>query len=68
MNTDIIEGKWTVVKGKLRERWGKLTSDDVMALEGHAEQLAGKLQQLYGLDRAAAEKEIEAFMLEQDLS
>ena len=29
MNIDIAEGKWTQVKGKLRENWGDLTDDEI---------------------------------------
>jgi len=66
MNTDQLEGKWHVLKGKIRERWGKLTDDDVTMIEGRSEQLVGKLQELYGIERKAAEKEIEIWMTEND--
>ena len=44
MNIDIAEGKWTQVKGKLRENWGDLTDDEIE----------------YGLAKDQAEKEVEA--------
>ena len=51
MNKDIIEGKWSQIKGQIREQWGKLTDDDVDVAEGNADYLAGKIQERYGLAR-----------------
>jgi uncharacterized protein YjbJ (UPF0337 family) len=65
VNIDLLEGKWHVVKGKVRERWARLTRDDVERADGHAEILFGKLQELYGLDREAAMKELEILLAEQ---
>jgi uncharacterized protein YjbJ (UPF0337 family) len=65
MNIDQLEGKWHKLKGRIHERWGKLTRDDVARMEGHSEVLLGKLQELYGLDRQAAQKELEIWLDEQ---
>lgn len=65
MNSQQLQGQWHVIKGKLREKWGRLTDNDLAQLEGHSEQLVGKVQELYGLDREAAEKEIELWLLAQ---
>ena len=48
MNNDRVVGSWHQVKGKIKEKWGKLTDDDLKEIEGKGEQLAGKLQQRYG--------------------
>jgi len=61
MNPDILQGKWHVLRGRIRSRWGRLTNDDLDRLEGGLEQLAGLVQQRYGLLREQAEKEAEAF-------
>jgi uncharacterized protein YjbJ (UPF0337 family) len=61
MNSDTIAGNWKQIKGKMKEKWGKLTDDDMKVLEGNAEQLAGRLQERYGMAREAAEKEAERF-------
>ena len=50
MNSDIIEGNWKQLKGKLKEQWGKLTDDDLDVIEGKREVLAGKIQERYGHD------------------
>ena len=61
MNSDRAAGAWHQIKGKVKEQWGKLTDDDLKQLEGHAEQLAGKLQERYGLARAEAERQAKEF-------
>ena len=65
MNVDQLEGKWHVIKGKLREQWGKLSRDDVDRMNGQEEQLLGKLQELYGMDRERARKELEIWLAAQ---
>jgi uncharacterized protein YjbJ (UPF0337 family) len=61
MNNDRVAGTWHEIKGKVKEKWGKLTDDDLTQLEGHGEQLAGKLQQRYGLARDEAERQAKEF-------
>ena len=56
MNQDRIEGNWKQFKGKIKEQWGKLTDDDLTAIEGKAEVMIGKLQERYGVTREEAEK------------
>ncbi|VUD58743.1 hypothetical protein TDB9533_02500 [Thalassocella blandensis] len=58
MNSDISEGKWHQLKGKIKEEWNELTNDEIEASEGRAEQLAGHIQERYGLARDAAKKRI----------
>ena len=58
MNWQQIEGKWDYTKGKLREKWGKLTDDDLDVIAGKRDQLIGRLKQRYGIQKDAAEKEI----------
>lgn len=61
MNQDIIKGKWTQVRGKLKEKWAKLTDDDVNQLSGHREYLVGKLQERYGIAKEKAEVQVKEF-------
>lgn len=61
MNNDIIAGKWTQMKGKLKEKWGDLTDDDFDVAEGNAQYLAGKLQERYGWAKDRAESEVKDF-------
>ena len=58
MNWDRIEGNWKQVKGKVKERWGNLTDDDLDVIAGKRDQLSGKLQAAYGISRDEAERQI----------
>lgn len=58
MNWDRIQGNWKQVTGKALEQWGKLTQDDLDKMEGRREQLAGKIQERYGLAKDEAEKQL----------
>lgn len=62
INVDVIEGKWKEFRGKIKERWGKITDSDLDRLQGNREQLAGLLQQKYGYAKEKAEKEIDQFL------
>jgi uncharacterized protein YjbJ (UPF0337 family) len=62
MNWDRIEGNWKEFKGKARQQWGKLTDDDVEFVEGKRTELAGRIQQRYGVARDEAERQIETWM------
>lgn len=59
MNSDQIAGQWKQAKGKLKEQWGKLTDDDLKAIEGNRDQLVGRIQERYGITREAAQKQVE---------
>ena len=62
MNKNIIQGKWTEVKGKLKQQWADLTDDDITKINGSFDELVGRLQQKYGYQQDEAEREIDAFM------
>jgi uncharacterized protein YjbJ (UPF0337 family) len=59
MNWDQIEGSWKELKGKVRQKWGKLTDDEVDQISGKREELVGRLQKKYGYARDAAEREVD---------
>ncbi len=61
MNSDVIKGKWKQLTGKIKERWGDLTDDDLQAADEHAEYLVGKLQERYGWSKERAEQEVRDF-------
>jgi uncharacterized protein YjbJ (UPF0337 family) len=61
MNTETIKGNWKQLKGKVKERWGKLTDDDLTVIEGKKDQLIGRLQERYGYAREQAQKEADEF-------
>jgi uncharacterized protein YjbJ (UPF0337 family) len=62
MNWDQIEGKWMQFRGRVKERWGRLTDDDLDVINGRREQLQGKLEERYGIAKEAAEQEVRDFL------
>ena len=61
MNWDEAHGKWTELRGTVREQWGKLTDDDLTVIAGRRDQLVGKIQQRYGSSVETVEKEMKSF-------
>ena len=61
MNWDQIKGNWTQFTGKVKEKWGKLTDDDLTAAAGRRDQLLGLLQKRYGYAKDKAEQELNEF-------
>ncbi|MBP2196088.1 CsbD family protein [Erwiniaceae bacterium L1_54_6] len=58
MNKDEASGNWKQFKGKVKEKWGKLTDDDMTVIEGKRDQLVGKIQERYGYAKDQAEREV----------
>jgi uncharacterized protein YjbJ (UPF0337 family) len=61
MNWDQIEGKWKQSAGIVKQKWGKLTDDDLTTIAGKKDQLVGKVQERYGIAKEAAEKQVDEF-------
>jgi uncharacterized protein YjbJ (UPF0337 family) len=66
MNSDIIQGNWTELKGKVQKQWGKLTDDDLDKIEGKRKELVGRVQKRYGYAMGQAEKEVNSFFDDLD--
>ena len=62
MNWDRIEGNWKTFKGRVRQKWGKLTDDDLDVIEGKRTELAGRLQERYGYAKDEADKNIDTWL------
>lgn len=61
MNWDQIEGNWKQFKGTVKEKWGKLTDDDLDKINGKKEHLLGKIQEKYGIAKKEAEEQLKVF-------
>jgi len=61
MNADILRGKWNQIKGKAKQKWGKLTDDDLDRVEGSRDELVGVIQERYGKSRDEVEKEVDSW-------
>jgi uncharacterized protein YjbJ (UPF0337 family) len=54
-----MKGSWNEVKGKLKQKYGQLTDDDLMFAEGKEDELLGRLQKRLGRTRDELRAEIE---------
>lgn len=61
MNWERIEGNWKQIKGQAKAQWGKLTDDQLTEIAGKREQLAGKIQESYGITKDEAEQQLDAW-------
>jgi uncharacterized protein YjbJ (UPF0337 family) len=61
MNWDQISGNWKQITARLKQKWAKLTDDDLALIGGKRDELVGKLQERYGIEKDKAEKELDDF-------
>jgi uncharacterized protein YjbJ (UPF0337 family) len=54
-----IKGDWNITKGKLKQKWAKLTDDDLQYADGKRDELLGRIQKRTGETREAVEKAIQ---------
>ena len=62
MDWNRIEGNWKQFKGSAKEKWAKLTDDDVELIGGKKDRLMGVLKERYGHARDVAEREIDGWI------
>jgi len=60
MNKLQFKGSWNEVKGKLKQKYGQLTDNDLTFADGKDEELLGRLQQRLGKSKEELRREIEA--------
>ena len=58
MNTLEIKGDWNIIKGTLKQKWAKLTDDDLKYADGKSDELIGRIQKRTGETREAVEKAV----------
>ena len=61
MDWNRVEGNWMQVKGQVKEKWGKLTDDDLTQINGRRDQLEGKIQERYGVAKDQVKKDVDAW-------
>ena len=59
MNWDRVEGNWKQFSGKVKEKWGQLTDNDLTQINGNREQLEGKIQERYGYAKDRVKQEVD---------
>lgn len=62
MNREQMAGNWRVMRGKVKEQWGRLTNDDLDVIQGKHDQLVGKIQQRYGKERDQVERDVDRWL------
>ena len=65
MDWNRIEGNWKQAQGRIKEKWGKLTQDDLTMINGRREQLEGIIQQRYGLAKDMVRKDVDDWLKSQ---
>ncbi|MCE7055767.1 CsbD family protein [Algoriphagus sp. AGSA1] len=59
MSTNLkLKGNWNILKGKLKEKYGQLTDDDLTYVEGKEDQLLGQIQKKTGETEDFLRKEL----------
>jgi uncharacterized protein YjbJ (UPF0337 family) len=61
MNWDRIKADWKDLKGRARVQWGKLTDSELARIRGNREQLEAALQKRYGIAKAEAQQQVDAW-------
>jgi uncharacterized protein YjbJ (UPF0337 family) len=62
MDWDRVQGSWKQFTGKVKEKWGKLTDDDLTAINGRRDQLEGKIQERYGIAKDQVRKDVDTWL------
>jgi uncharacterized protein YjbJ (UPF0337 family) len=62
MDTNVFEGNWHKLKGELRNKWGKLTDDDIERIGGNKDKLVGTLQERYGYMWDEAQQMVDRYL------
>ena len=61
MNWDQVEGKWKQMQGSVKQKWGKLTDDDLDVIAGSRDKLVGRIQERYGIAKDEAQKQVDSW-------
>jgi len=56
-----LKGNWNQIKGKLKQKYGQLTDDDLAFADGKEDELLGRLQERLGKKKEDIRAEIEQF-------
>jgi uncharacterized protein YjbJ (UPF0337 family) len=65
MNNDVFKGQWKQLRGEIRQRWNKLTDDDLDVVDGKMEELEGRLQERYGWEKERTRQEFSSWWRER---
>ncbi len=57
-----LGGKWEQRVGSAKVAWGKLTDDELLQSEGHAQKLSGLVEERYAISRDEADRQVSRFL------
>lgn len=60
MNWGRVEDNWRQLTGKVKEKWGKPTEDDIAVINGKQDQLVGRIQERYGIAKDEAQRQVDS--------
>lgn len=66
MNWDRVRENWNQFRYRIREKWGRLTEDELDGIQGRKDQLVGKIHERYGIMRDQDERDLDTFVDEHD--
>lgn len=61
MNKNTLHGDWNIIKGKIKQQWGKLTDNEIDEVSGNMDELVGKVEKSYGLSKERAKEQYDEF-------
>lgn len=67
LNKDIMVGKWEQMKSRVKQRWGRLTDEQLDRISGYHAELAGLIRERYGYTHEKARKDVDEFIQRLDL-
>jgi uncharacterized protein YjbJ (UPF0337 family) len=62
MNWDQIEGKWSQIRGEIRQKWGKLTDNDLEIVADSKDKFVGRIQDRYGIAKEEAQQQLDEWL------
>ena len=63
MNRDRLAGSWKQFSGNVKEQWGRFTHDPRCESAGRRDQLAGRVQERYGISKEKAARQLKDFLV-----
>lgn len=67
LNKDLMVGKWEQIKSRVKQRWGRLTDDQLDRISGYYDELTGLIRERYGYTHEKARKDVDEFIQKLDL-
>lgn len=62
LNQQQFEGKWTEIKGGIRNLWGKITDDELEQFKGNITEVTGLVEEKYGETKEEIRQKLDRLM------